>query len=271
RSSVAGRSGAITATLPVLPGANTARFLMLLLLPDDAPGGTLIVIDLAAPGVSREPVGDRGAAVLHLIEVSVSPDARIGAEGDGQSIVARLAARPAAWLEPVADLRSVLDSLLDAARALPGDASPDPGPDPNSDPDSDADPARGGADDRDALAPCLAADPTFRHRHAELAQALLALEALELRVALLPPTAALARAVRAALPGRRARLAAQLDTLITDAFGYYSTVGADPRAIDNEGPIGHHSGVAALRARRAARTARAVPDWFGPDTPTLGY
>lgn len=272
----------LTATLPAVLGAAAARHMLLLLVADDVPGGSLVVLDLAAPGVSREPVGTAGAAVIHLVEVAVPADAWVGPQGDGRAIVARLAARPATWLQPVADLRSVLESLQEAARALPGDADTRPaeapkavgvdteieadrdaGMDAGMDADTDAEGAQG--------ASRLSADPLFRRRYAELALSLLALEALELRAAELPPTAELALALRSALPERRARLADLLDALIADAFGYYSTVGADPRAIDNEGPIGHHSGVAALRARLTAQRARAVPDWFGLNTPTLGY
>lgn len=261
---------ALTGVLPLVPGAASARQLLLLLVADDAPDGSLVVLDLAAPRVTREPVGSAGTANIRLVDAAVRADAWVGRPGTGRAILAQLAARPATWLEPIADLRSVLESLQDAARELPGD----------SDSGAVGTQAASGAEeaveddsgrDADSAPTRLSEEPIFRQRHAELTHALLALEALQLRAAELPSTAALALALRAALPGRRARLADQLDALIADAFGYYSTVGADPRAIDNEGPIGHHSGVAALRARLAAQRARALPDWFGLDTPTQGY
>ena len=44
-----------------------------------------------------------------------------------------------------------------------------------------------------------------------------------------------------------------------EAFGYYSLPYPDPLAIDNEGPIGHHYALAALRGMFAGRSLPADP------------
>jgi alkylation response protein AidB-like acyl-CoA dehydrogenase len=238
-------------------GAAEARFMLTLArtgAADAEPAGefSLLVVDLAAPGVTVEPLhlldGTAGICRAHfarvrLAAVAVPENQRIGPDGGGADLVRALAAAAARHPEPAAALRLLAAVLVDAAAQLPGDEG------------------------------TLLADAAFARKLAELGVDLAGLEALEVRYLLERSRARgasapdrdsrfregslnrdLEIAPTAVLELRHRAIARRLGELFVEAFGYYSLPDPDPRAVDNEGPIGHEYALAALQGLRASRS-----------------
>ena len=232
-------------------GADRARWLLALVRTGTDPVAagsdlSLLVIDLAAPGVNVAPLrlldGRTDVCRITLTEVSVPVARRLGPEGFGAQAAAALGVWAQQQVEPAAGLRVLADQLDLLAAGLPGgDGS-------------------------------LAEDPPFARKLAELAVDLAGLEALEYRHAATPRAwetlLTLGADDRLAAAGdwpsddgwaamlrlRHARIAQRLGELLVEAFGYYSLPYPDPLTIDNEGPIGHDYALTALQGLLAGRS-----------------
>jgi len=233
-------------------GADRARWMLALVHTGTDPeaaraaaGPSLLVIDLAAPGVEVAPLrlldGRTDVCRITLTQVSVPVTRRLGPQGFGAQAAEALSAWARQQVEPAAGLRVLAARLGLVAAGLPdGDGS-------------------------------LADDPGFARKLAELGVELAGLEALESRHAgaprswetLLslgagdrstgdgsPPDDPLAAVLRL----RHAQIAQRLGELLVEAFGYYSLPYPDPLTIDNEGPIGHDYALTALQGLLAGRS-----------------
>jgi alkylation response protein AidB-like acyl-CoA dehydrogenase len=191
-----------------------------------------------------------GMATVAFAGVRVPLTQRVGAEGAGLAMVRALEQRADGLFEPAAGLSALARKLAAAAAELPGDEGP------------------------------LSEDPAFARKLAELGVDLAGLEALEqrhvwqqfgggsdLQIAIgrslpqiAPHRVAIGRSLPLVLRLRHARVAERIGELFVEAFGYYALPYPDPLAIDNEGPIGHHYALAALRGMFAGRTPPADGD-----------
>lgn len=233
---------------------------------------SLFVVDLAAPGVTVQPFdllgGLPGVARVRLDGVRVPQEQRIGAEGAALDIVRALEARAQRRFEPAAALRVLAGQLAEAAQELPGDdgsLAEDPGFarklaelavdlaglealeqrevwemwERSPDRDLEIAPTTTGRD--------LEIAPTRTDRDLEIAPTI---RGRDLEIA---PTGRGGAARALALRLRHTQISQRIGELFVEALGYYSLPYPDPVSIDNEGPIGHHYALAALRGMFARR------------------
>jgi alkylation response protein AidB-like acyl-CoA dehydrogenase len=225
--------------------ADSARWLLLLARtgpPGDSERAlSLFVLDLQASGLTLTPMTllDGRARIFQvaLAGVRVPAAHRLGAEGAGLAAVRVLAGAAERQIEPAVGLARLLTELAAVARELPGDGG-----------------------ER------LADEAGFAGRLAALGVELAGLEAMEWRwlaecdasVRAGAGDSGMASDRRLALgPAvmglRRTAIAERIGALCSAAFGYYALPSPDPVTIHNEGPIGHHYALAALRGMLATR------------------
>ncbi|MGA0840001.1 MAG: acyl-CoA dehydrogenase family protein [Pseudomonadales bacterium] len=229
---IGGGLGAIGRTQRV-PGANASDLLLTLLPEQEQPGTqsaeyatTLCVVNLRAPGVVRARSARSAVVELPPLQTAVADGIaqRLGEPGSGQrelgALVQTVLSEPTSGLH----LASAMEALDRVASDLPGDDG------------------------------ALDADPAWQRRRAELDVTLIGLEALAERLAAGHAPAAIAAVLRERLTDARDTL----EALLVDSFGYYASVDADPELLHNEGPIGHHGLLSALRSALRADDGTAI-------------
>ncbi|MGA1676781.1 MAG: acyl-CoA dehydrogenase family protein [Pseudomonadales bacterium] len=229
---IGGGLGAIGRTQRV-PGANASDLLLTLLPEQEQPGTqsaeyatTLCVVNLRAPGVVRARSARSAVVELPPLQTAVADGIaqRLGEPGSGQrelgALVQTVLSEPTSGLH----LASAMEALDRVASDLPGDDG------------------------------ALDADPAWQRRRAELDVTLIGLEALAERLAAGHAPAAIAAVLRERLTYARDTL----EALLVDSFGYYASVDADPELLHNEGPIGHHGLLSALRSALRADDGTAI-------------
>lgn len=216
-----------------VPGANASDLLLTLLPEQEQPGtqsaeyaATLCVVDLRAPGVVRARSALSAVVELPPLQTAVADGIveRLGMPGSGLRELGTLV--QVVLMEPTSALHlaAVADALDRAAPELPGDEG------------------------------TLDTDPAWQRRRAELDVTLTGLEVLAERLAV----GHAPRAIAAALRERVTHTRDMLEALLVDSFGYYASVDADPELLHNEGPIGHHGLLSALRSALRADDGTAI-------------
>jgi alkylation response protein AidB-like acyl-CoA dehydrogenase len=221
---------------PWVDGASTADWL--LCLAAVAAGGagghpaslsaSLFVVDLHGAGVEVVPRdtwhGDGRLASVRFHDLRVPAAARVGAPGSAADWLGRLEDLPGAQRMDAFRLLARVQRLQAVLRAS--------------------------GTSEDELA-------DLRRRLDDLQVELAGLEGLEARLLTGDGDG---RALAQVVALRRQALERRLGELFVDALGYHALPFPDARLIDNEGPIGHHDALAAVREMLRAEAASAAAD-----------